>query len=81
MTLIEDILLAVDYASEHRARSHPEMVPGTTTDVEAAARRVLAAHYNGGLPRAIAGQILAGAERRLAALIQSEIELLAGGGG
>lgn len=46
-----------------------------------AAKRVLAAHAHGGLPRAVAGQILAGAERRLTAALQGEIEVLVREGG
>jgi hypothetical protein len=64
MSLVDDILLLARCASPSDRRAYPASV------------RVLAAHDNGGLPRALAGEILAGAERRLTALIQTEIEAM-----
>jgi hypothetical protein len=65
MSLVEDITRIAQYCEGM-----------DDVELDAAARRVLAAHRNGGLPRALAGGILAGAERRLTALIQTEIEAL-----
>lgn len=74
MTLIEDILaVARDVeAGQHRIWVDPE--------VEAAANRILSAHANGGLPRAILGQKVQELESRLVTEIRRTAEELSRGG-
>lgn len=67
MSLVDDIVLLAGYCHSDYRPGHP---------AHKAAHRVLTANEQGGLPRALAGAILAGAERRLTALIQTEVEAL-----
>lgn len=72
MSLIEDILaVARDAeAGQHRIWVDPE--------VEAAANRILSAHANGGLPRAILGQAMQTLESRLVTSVREIAHELTG---
>lgn len=72
MTLIEDIVLVAGFCrSDYPEGVHPAALAG---------ERILAAHANGGLPRAILGQKVQELESRLVTEIRRTAEELSRGG-